>query len=821
MQKTKEAKENGADLPIDAEDKVTLGSEDIKVEGTWSFKANPKTVNVIYDYDIQSTEKLPDELMDELKSFNEAGRNKKIGDVVTAQTPKQTVVDVNGGKLVFKGWYEKDEEPVLNKTVEMGNEDKKLFGLWVFEANSTPGGGETPEPGGPDGGGSTDKPGPTPGGEIENPDTSTPDGGKETPVDDQVFVEFIFKSSTEGKKVLPNEVEARTPSNQKGKRNETFDLNVVQTFDETFEDEFGTWSFDKWDHENNFVLDKNEKVIGYWSFKPADEKTGVVKFEFVSDGKTQLPDDFKKPNETEKPAVIGKSVTTPTNTEDVTLDHGTWSFVGWKVKDSQATAGKLASVPVNKDEVTYVGVWTFTKAPDVPEEAKVTFTFKSLNGDPLPAEIEEPNKKEVTSHIGSKEGTPTNVVDVTVDGKTWKFKGWKLVESNDNPVAYTSVPVTSKETNYEGIWELVDPDAEVVEAENATVHFTFKKEDESIEGDLGSPDRTDVTSKVGEVVPTPTNTNAKELENGSWVFVGWKKADTDYPPVATTEVGVVATDVTYDGIWRFEPKQTPAKDATVHFAFMAANGKELPKGIILPDHDKTRTGAEGSVIETPNVGDEKEIDGTVWVFKGWKRKDSNDEPASMPNVVVDQNELLNHYDGIWDEKPVKKYSVGFVFTTDDGVVLPDEIRKLKPLNQLNLEDGSTGEIPTFEPVTLGDMVWTFEGFGEKSYKLQGEDLVFTGKWVATKVTNPEVPVDPTKPVDPSKPVTPTEPTKPVKPTKPTPAAKVEVASSQTVAQPVVKPIPRTSDESHLLMYVMLVMSSLMGVVVSVKRLFAK
>ncbi len=134
----KEAKENGADLPIDAEDKVTLGSEDIKVEGTWSFKSNRKA-SLNYTTDVVGKD-LPKAIKDVVKTFNEQNAKVLEGTELT--------VDYKIGKTVEDkandGHWELKEQTAtgatLNETetntkLTVGKENVVVTGKWDFVPN--------------------------------------------------------------------------------------------------------------------------------------------------------------------------------------------------------------------------------------------------------------------------------------------------------------------------------------------------------------------------------------------------------------------------------------------------------------------------------------------------------------------------------------------------------------------------------------------------------------------------------------------------------------------------------------------------------------
>ena len=256
------------------QNKFTVNNANVTFQGTWTFTAKPKPPVTKYKatYEFTSTDAtkaLPAEVL-ALKPVDNA--EYVDNDVVTAQQPAKTKVEVADGTWTFNG-YGANQQTV-------NGSDVKFSGTWTFTANATP---------------------------PANKYKAT----------------YEFKSA-DATKALPNGVLRLLPNDTKeyanGDKAKAIQPAVTSVVTPT-----GTWTFAGYDATEKPINGAGVKFTGTWTFTasqtppPAVEKKGSVIVRYVSTDNKKLKDDYidtkdavvgtpynAAENETERPSVIVK-----------------------------------------------------------------------------------------------------------------------------------------------------------------------------------------------------------------------------------------------------------------------------------------------------------------------------------------------------------------------------------------------------------------------------------------------------------------------------------------------------------------------------------
>ena len=237
-------------------------------------------------------------------------------------------------------------------------------------------------------------------------------------------VSYKFESGTEGK-ALPAEIEGFKPTDATEYEDKAT-VTAKEPTTKVFEVEDGTWTFEKWDANTKTVNKGDVTFEGTWTFakkeEPAPDKYKVhYVFKSGTEGKA-LPgeiDGFKPTDATEyedKATVTAKEPTIKV----LEIEDGTWTFEKWDANTKT----------VNKADVTFEGIWTFTeKKSDFTVEKTVDKeTFKKA-GDVL-------NYTVTVTNTGEKDLTGLTISDpkTTFDTPTFDLaKG----ETKEFKYAYT------------------------------------------------------------------------------------------------------------------------------------------------------------------------------------------------------------------------------------------------------------------------------------------------------------------------------------------------------------------------------------------------
>ena len=256
------------------QNKFTVNNANVTFQGTWTFTAKPKPPVTKYKatYEFTSTDAtkaLPAEVL-ALKPVDNA--EYVDNDVVTAQQPAKTKVEVADGTWTFNGY--------AANTQTVNGSDVKFSGTWTFTANATP---------------------------PANKYKAT----------------YEFKSA-DATKALPNGVLRLLPNDTKEYANGD-KAKAIQPAVTSVKTPTGTWTFAGYDANEKPINGAGVKFTGTWTFTasqtppPAVEKKGSVIVRYVSTDNKKLKDDYidtkdavvgtpynAAENETERPTVIVK-----------------------------------------------------------------------------------------------------------------------------------------------------------------------------------------------------------------------------------------------------------------------------------------------------------------------------------------------------------------------------------------------------------------------------------------------------------------------------------------------------------------------------------
>ena len=285
-------------------DSKTINGADVKFIGTWTFtEKQEEKYKVTYEF-VSGTEgkDLP-AAINGYKPTDDTEYDDKA--TVTAKQPTQTSYEdtENNGTWTFTSW---DAD---SKTID--GADVKFVGTWTFAAK---------------------------------PET-------------KYKATYEFVSGTEGK-TLPAAIEGYKPTDNTeyaDKATVTAQQPTKTTYEDTTNN--GTWTFTKWDANSKTIDGGDVKFTGTWTFTPKEPEPTtkykvIYKFESATEGKT-LPKEVMKLLPGEETGKDDKTHVTPIKLDkkEVKVTDGNWKFEGWAPTEKT----------INGEDVTFIGVWTFTK----------------------------------------------------------------------------------------------------------------------------------------------------------------------------------------------------------------------------------------------------------------------------------------------------------------------------------------------------------------------------------------------------------------------------------------------------------------------------
>lgn len=285
------------------ENSKTINKADVKFIGTWTFVAKPETkYKATYEFKSETAGKDLPEAINGYKPTDDTEYADKA--TVNAKQPTQTSYEAEDGTWTFTSWDEN------SKTID--GADVKFVGTWTF----TP---KEPEP--------TTK----------------------------YKVTYKFESGTSGKE-LTTEVTNLTPTDSKEYDDNT-DVTPVKLDTTEVKVTGGKWTFKEWTPVIATIDKADVEFVGKWEFKadepvPTEKYKVTYKFESATEGKT-LPKEVMKLLPDKETGKENKTHVTPAKLDkkEVKVTDGNWKFEGWAPTEQT----------INGKDVTFIGVWTFTK----------------------------------------------------------------------------------------------------------------------------------------------------------------------------------------------------------------------------------------------------------------------------------------------------------------------------------------------------------------------------------------------------------------------------------------------------------------------------
>ena len=456
------------------------------------------------------------------------------------------------------------------------------------------------------------------------------------------------------------------------------------------------WVFKGYKEGNTQVAAQDIVFHGVWEQESTTYKasyrfeSGTDSMELPEEVKALLPSDD---NAYENEAKVTSKAPSQTSVE---VQDGTWNFVSYDE----------AEKTVNRDNVEFVGTWTYT-----PKTYKASYRFESgTDSMELPEEVKallpsDDNAYENEAKVTSKAPSQTSV---EVQDGTWNF------------VSYDEAEKTVNRDNVEfvGTWTYTPKEYHVV------YHFGSGSDDYDLPQEVMDLLPVDAQGYSNhEVVSTILPVQQKvTVENGEWVFKGY---DADTKTVQNANVSFIGT-------WVFEANRYP-----VSYRFVSlTSGLDLPEevNILLPFDEKDYEDQTTVHVKDLLQGQVKVANGT-WLFEGFDA----------------QEKVVNHagveFVGTWkfvaenEENPVYYHGHYQFVSTDSQYNLPDVILSMLPNDRSDYRDGETVHaiLPIGQKVVLANGTWTFLGYDAGEKVVHEQDVTFVGRWEYTPASTEKTP----------------------------------------------------------------------------------
>ena len=456
------------------------------------------------------------------------------------------------------------------------------------------------------------------------------------------------------------------------------------------------WVFKGYKEGNTQVAAQDIVFHGVWEQESTTYKasyrfeSGTDSMELPEEVKALLPSDD---NAYENEAKVTSKAPSQTSVE---VQDGTWNFVSYDE----------AEKTVNRDNVEFVGTWTYT-----PKTYKASYRFESgTDSMELPEEVKallpsDDNAYENEAKVTSKAPSQTSV---EVQDGTWNF------------VSYDEAEKTVNRDNVEfvGTWTYTPKEYHVV------YHFGSGSDDYDLPQEVMDLLPVDAQGYSNhEVVSTILPVQQKvTVENGEWVFKGY---DADTKTVQNANVSFIGT-------WVFEANRYP-----VSYRFVSlTSGLDLPEevNILLPFDEKNYEDQTTVHVKDLLQRQVKVANGT-WLFEGFDA----------------QEKVVNHagveFVGTWkfvadnEENPVYYHGHYQFVSTDSQYNLPDVILSMLPNDRSDYRDGETVHaiLPIGQKVVLANGTWTFLGYDAGEKVVHGQDVTFVGRWEYTPAPTEKTP----------------------------------------------------------------------------------
>ncbi|WP_221763078.1 SHIRT domain-containing protein, partial [Streptococcus cristatus] len=307
----------------------------------------------------------------------------------------------------------------------------------------------------------------------------------------------------------------------------------------------GIWTFKRYIPAGAVVNQADVTFVGQWEFR-ANKYQASYRFESETAGKA-LPAEITDWTPSDSATYVnGASVSAQQPSQTTYTDpvnDGTWTFKGYDA----------ASAVVNKDNVEFVGKWTFEA-----NKYQATYRFESVTADKtLPSAITVLTPSDSATYVNGaavsvKQPAQTTYTDTVNDG-TWTFKGYDA----DNAV------VNKANVDFVGKWEFK---ANQYRAAYRFESATAGKNLPVVITALTPRDSETYLNGVAVLAKQPIQTTYTDAVNdGIWTF---KR----YIPAGAV---VNQADVTFVGQWEFRANKY---QASYRFESETA-GKALPAEI--------------------------------------------------------------------------------------------------------------------------------------------------------------------------------------------------------------------------------------------------
>lgn len=469
--------------------------QNVKENSEIIFYYIPSNLKVSYNF----VDKDGLELPNEVKFLTPTDSNKYVyGSTVPVLKPTKTIVEVEDGRWVFKGYtgYENDTFIIQDNTL--------ITGVWEFQPSYTltyifesiTDGKTLPD--------EINALRPEDKGQYYIGDTAyavIPDkeslktedglwvfkgykGGNSLRVENEnpVFIgqwefcidkfDISYNFVVDGTdKLLPQNVQDLKPENEK----DTIGYGEiakpsVESFNDIIDEENdGYWKFKGWTPEKIENVSSDVEFVGTWEFVPNKHK---VQYKFVSgtEGK-ELPKEFDRylPKDTNEYVKGDKVIAQSLNVDYISVEDGVWVF-----SHEEGTGWDVSEKTVGNENLTFTGTWKF-----IEHEYYVNFEFVSDTGQQLPKVISDMLPKEYAVKKGiSVTASPSTFTNVDVrDAGSWVFIGWDK----------TTVENVHDNVTFTGTWKYYDK--QTVTGQNLVVY----------EGGLGSGN----SQVTGDALPEP------------------------------------------------------------------------------------------------------------------------------------------------------------------------------------------------------------------------------------------------------------------------------------------------------------------------------
>ncbi|WP_279139897.1 SHIRT domain-containing protein [Faecalicoccus pleomorphus] len=456
------------------------------------------------------------------------------------------------------------------------------------------------------------------------------------------------------------------------------------------------WVFKGYKEGNTQVAAQDIVFHGVWEQESTTYKASY-RFESGTDS-MELPEEVKALLPSDDNAYENEAKVTSKAPSQISVEvqDGTWNFVSYDE----------AEKTVNRDNVEFVGTWTYT-----PKTYKASYRFESgTDSMELPEEVKallpsDDNAYENEAKVTSK--APSQI-SVEVQDGTWNF------------VSYDEAEKTVNRDNVEfvGTWTYTPKEYHVV------YHFGSGSDDYDLPQEVMDLLPVDAQGYSNhEVVSTILPVQQKvTVENGEWVFKGY---DADTKTVQNANVSFIGT-------WVFEANRYP-----VSYRFVSlTSGLDLPEevNILLPFDEKNYEDQTTVHVKDLLQRQVKVANGT-WLFEGFDA----------------QEKVVNHagveFVGTWkfvadnEENPVYYHGHYQFVSTDSQYNLPDVILSMLPNDRSDYRDGETVHaiLPIGQKVVLANGTWTFLGYDAGEKVVHGQDVTFVGRWEYTPAPTEKTP----------------------------------------------------------------------------------